>query len=260
MFTKSKKTKIISVYSPQGGSGKSTIASNVAILASEQGLKTLLVDMSIFGNIIATFRITQKPGVGLAPVITHIDLFSQDKEPTKLNEIIKSSVVTDIDALSNLHVLHSANPIKMEAVNADYAKRIISSLRTLQYDLVIIDTSSELSERNVILMEESNFIIIPVVQDAACGWKLIQLKEITERYSWEKEKFGMIINKCSKYSGFNNKEFETETGYQIISEIPMFFKKYQNHINAGALINEKKNRKAYNSFLKTTKTILNIID
>jgi|GEM_PF-1480313 len=250
-----KKNKLILFYSPQGGSGKTTLAVNTSIFSAMSDSKTLLIDMSIYGNVISSLKIQQKGMYGLTSVITLLDLEKGLMDSSKFNEVVKNSICKNVH-VNNLDVLISASPIKMEAINDNYIKKIIDAVINLNYKTIIIDTSSELNEKNFTLLEMADYVVMPVVQDISCGWKMVLFKEISERYIMNSEKIGLIINQCSRYSGFNNIEFKDEVGYKIIGEIPSFLKQYQNYINEGVLINSMKNKKAYKCFSNIAQLIL----
>ena len=251
----SKKNKLIVFYSPQGGAGKSTLAVNTSIFSAMFGSKTLLVDMSIYGSVVSSLKIQQSGNLGLTSVITLLDLDKGTTASSNLNEVIKNSIRENIP-VDNLDVIISANPIKMEAMNENYTKKLMEVIRSLNYDNIIIDTSSELNEKNFTLLEMADYVVMPLIQDISCGWKTVLFKEISERYIANSDKIGLIVNKCNKYSGFNNTEFESEIGYKVIGEIPLFLKKYQNYVNEGISINLIKNKKAYKSFSNAAKHIL----
>lgn len=250
-----KKSKLIIFYSPQGGAGKSTLSINTSIFSAMLGSKTLLVDMSIYGNVMSSLKIQQKGRYGLTSVITLLDLNEGSTTPSDFNEVVRNSIHKNIP-VDNLDVLISASPIKMEALNENYIRQIIEVISNLNYDTIVIDTSSELNEKNFTLLEMADYVVMPVVQDISCGWKMVLFKEISERYIMNSEKIGLIINQCTKYSGFNNVEFENEIGYSIIGEIPLFLKQYQNYVNEGITINVMRNKKAYKSFSNIAKKIL----
>lgn len=250
-----KNAKAILFYAPQGGTGKTTFALNTSIFCSSSGLKVLLVDMSIFGSIASVKRIPLKGGIGLTAILTFLDLDSEKFDETKMNGIIKNSIVNS-GVNKNFDVLLSTNPIKMEAIGENCCKALMESLKKLDYDFIIVDTSSELSEKNMLLFELADYCVIPVIQDVSCGWKMVMFREVMEKCSIDKNKFGVIVNMCSKYSGFNNQEFEKEIGYKLITEVPFFQKNYQNRINEGLLINTMKNNRANKHFLMAVKLIM----
>lgn len=252
-----KKNKIIVFYSPQGGVGKSTLAINTSIFSALSGIKTLLIDMSIYGNAISTLKIQQNGMRGLSSIITLLDLNRDLESIPNFSEEIKRTIYTEL-SIENLDVIVSANPIKMESMNAKYTKIIINEIENLGYENIIIDMSSELSEKNVRLLEMADYIIMPVIQDISCGWKMVLFKEIAEKFMIDRKKIKMIINKCNKYSGFNNSEFEAEIGYEVIGEIPLFVKNYQNYINKGILVTLMKNKKVYRNYSMIARKILQL--
>lgn len=251
-------TKMILFYSPQGGTGKSTLAINTSIFFSSFGIKVLLVDMSVYGSVASIKRIPLKGGIGLTAILTLLDLDIENIDDNRLNEVIKSSIVNS-GVNKNFDVLLSGNPIKMEAINGRYCKTLIDGFNKLDYDFIIIDTSSELSEKNMLLFENVNYCVVPVIQDISCGWKMVMFREVIDKCRIDKNKFGIIANMCSKYSGFNNMEFEKEIGYEVLAEVPYFAKRYQSFINEGILINLMKNKRANKCFLNTTRLLLNKI-
>lgn len=250
-----KEPKIILMYSPQGGTGKSTLAVNTALIYASMGFKTLLLDMALFGSVISALKIRQKAGLGLAGIINMIELKrSENVSVQTLAEMSVPSIVRNI-ANTALDVIISANPIKMEGLNENSTNMIVQILKTLDYDIIVVDTSSELSIKNLVLIDKSDYIVLSALQDVSCGWKMLIFKEIAERFNLDKRKFGIVINRCSKYSGFNNKEFEYEIGYRILYEFPDYPKDFQSYVNRGDLITSKYNTKLLRDFLDLSKTI-----
>lgn len=251
-----KKSKVILSYSPQGGTGKSTMAINAALIFATKGFKTLLVDMSLYGSVISTLKIRQKSGQGLSAVINTLELSTSESEGANENAIeTTKSAITKGVGTSGLDVLVSANPIKMEGLNENSTIEIVEVLRQLDYDLVIVDTSPELSIKNLVLIDKVDYILLTAIQDVSCGWKMLMFKEIAQRFSLPSEKFGVVINRVSKFNGFNNKEFEQELGYRILSEFPEYSKEMQAAVNKGDLVTSKYNKKVYASFEEMAKSI-----
>ncbi|WP_084024373.1 tyrosine-protein kinase family protein [Vulcanibacillus modesticaldus] len=67
-----KNQKTILVTSPQGGSGKSTIAVNMAIHYAKKNLKVLLIDLAIYGSIPSMLKIPIR-GKGMSSLITALE-------------------------------------------------------------------------------------------------------------------------------------------------------------------------------------------
>lgn len=112
-----------------GGSGASTIASNVAFEATQKGLSVLMVDLNIMCPIQHTY-------LGINQELEKHDLVSFLVGSTPLNESIESNGV--------IHLLFSNNRTLSDEINCNTKvavenfNQMISHIRNF-YDLVIID-------------------------------------------------------------------------------------------------------------------------
>jgi MinD-like ATPase involved in chromosome partitioning or flagellar assembly len=250
-----KKSKLILSYSPQGGTGKSTVAINTALIFASKGHKTLLVDMSLYGSVISTLKIRQKSGQGIAGIINLTEIQNNDfTSDTSIIETARASITKDV-GVNGLDVLVSANPIKMEGLNEHSTNEIVQFIKNFGYEYVMIDTSPELSIKNLILIDKVDYILLTALQDISCGWKMLLFKEIAQRFKIPKEKFSIIVNRVSKFSGFNDREFEEEIGYKVLHEFPEYQKEMQSFVNKGQLITSKYHKAVYQSFENMAKDI-----
>lgn len=253
-----KKSKLILSYSPMGGTGKSTVAINTALIFALKGFKTLLVDMSLYGSVISSLKIRQRSGQGIASLINLIEVHNDEESfDTSLIETAKGAITKDVGG-NGLDVLVSANPIKMEGLNEHTTDGILQFVKGFGYDYVIIDTSPELSIKNVILIERADHIFLTAIQDISCGWKMLLFKEIVHRFKISPEKFSVIVNRVNKFSGFNNREFEDEIGYKILYELSDFVKEMQAPVNKGELITSKYHKSVYAAFEQLASGIFSI--
>lgn len=243
--------KIFLMYSPQGGSGKTTLALYTSIKSALLGKKTLLVDMSAFGSIYSHLKLNVDQTEGLSDVLSIMKL--EQFEGT-FEEVIDSSLHET--HIQNLRVLISANPIKVEGMKESQVLKILDTLSEMNFETIIIDTSSELSEKNVVLFERVSKIVVPVTQDIHCGWRLMQFKEVLNKCGIEDSKVGLVVNRCCKTNAFNNLEYVKEIGYQVIGEVKEYRRRFQNQINEGKSLMRIKNRKAIKEFEETAENIL----
>jgi cellulose biosynthesis protein BcsQ len=249
--------KTILSYSPQGGTGKSTFAVNTALIYASMGFKTLLLDMSLYGSVISALKISQKSGLGLSGILNLIEL--KRNENMSIKTYVEMSGVSIVKNVANtgLDVIISANPIKMEGMNENSTNMIMQIVKGLHYDIVVVDTSPELSIKNLVLIDKSDYVMLSALQDVSCGWKMLMFKEIAERFKLDKKKFGIVINRCNKFSGFNNKEFEYEIGYKVLFEFSEYSKDFQNYVNRGDLIISKYNSRLLKDFIDLSKVVYN---
>lgn len=223
--------KIITVASPQGGAGKSMLALNLAIQFAKQDLRVLLMDMACFGGLPAMLKLPVR-GKGLSSLITALEQSEGLYQTDHFSSLFFDAIHQDTE-LSQLHIMLSASPLDMEKLSEHHCRRLIQLARRENYDVVLLDTSSELCERNIACLEEADYILIPALQDVASGWKIMQFKSILDNLNVPKEKISLVINRCSKYSVFNNQEYQAEIGYSIIAELNDFSKAVHRSANKG---------------------------
>ncbi|MCI6272926.1 MAG: AAA family ATPase [Erysipelotrichaceae bacterium] len=142
-----RKAQVISVFGTKGGIGKTTLAVNLAVALSRKKAKVAILDLDLhFGD-------------------AHMFLGLDVKET--ITELLQEQKVPTIDSIRNYFVHHSSgvqvlcSPISPEyadGITASQVEPIINILRTY-YDYIIIDTSADFSELNLLMLEESSTIL-----------------------------------------------------------------------------------------------------
>mgnify|MGYP000672157119 CR=1 FL=1 len=242
------------VTSPQGGTGKSTIAVNLAIHYAKQDYKVLLIDLAIYGSLPSMLKIPIR-GKGMSSLITALEQNNDLEHFDQFPQYFRESLIPYQDQ-KNLHLLLSASPLKMENLSARQTAFLLQTARKENYNIIIIDTSSELCQRNIASIENADFILIPTLQDVTSGWKVILFKEILDNLNISRENVGLLVNRCTKYSAFNNQEFQNETGYPIVGEINDLSKIIQKFVNMGIPIENCGKKKAAVPFQKLAEQML----
>lgn len=177
---------IITVFSPKGGSGCTTIAANLAAALVRDGHKTILVDGSLqFGDV--AFMLNLKP------TTTLVDLTERMEE---LDADLVSSVT--LEHSSGIEVLLAPpRPEMAEYVTVDYLQTLLKHLR-LNYDYVIFDTASSLSEALLAVMDMSDRIVL-VLQQSLPSIKNARLfLDLTNDLEYGKDKIKLVINRAVK--------------------------------------------------------------
>jgi MinD-like ATPase involved in chromosome partitioning or flagellar assembly len=164
------------------------------------------------------------------------------------------------DEFATLDILCAGNPIQMEGIMPETMDWIIQALTASSYEYIIIDTSSELSVNVVKLLEIAHLVVIPVIQDVNCAWKLWMLKEILENINISMDKTKVIVNRCKKQYGFYNDEYEMELGFEILGEMKEFDASFQRQINQGKMISKQRNKQAYQSFCTMTQRMCELVN
>lgn len=146
--------KVITVYSPKGGTGRTTVAVNLAIALHNEETRAVLVDGNLQFGDVAVFLNEQGKNtiVDLAPRVDELD-----------PDIVDGIMVRH--AATGLHVLAApARPEQAEGVTGDQFGKLINYLRQM-YAYVVVDTASILNDITLAAIDTSDVIVLLTTQD-----------------------------------------------------------------------------------------------
>src|SRR5690625_927069 len=228
--------KIALFYSPKGGVGTTTIAVNTASQLTLKDKKVLLVDFAVFGHVSIAFNLPQR-SKGLVDVISYIE--QGRKEETELKEVIKGAIEPVSIQGKRLDILCSASPLKMSSLSLDQTDLIMTALQQLDYDAIIIDTSTDLSERNVSLMSFATDLFFIMTTDVAANWSMISSVDILRKLNRPMQNRYLIINAYHDSIGFPISEMESMLSMKVSTVIPYKYQQILGYANRGIIIAEK---------------------
>ncbi len=147
--------RIVSVFSPKGGVGTTTIAANLALLAGERNpTGTLLIDLDLsFGQV--------SSHLNLQPKQSMLDL-ARDEAALREVELFRTYTVHHP---SGIQVLASPpTPGYASMITAERIELILE--RALEaFDIVIVDAGTSLDERMLAIFSRSDTVVIPVLPE-----------------------------------------------------------------------------------------------
>jgi pilus assembly protein CpaE len=199
---------LISIFSPKGGSGCTTIAINLAVALAQQEYRTLLIDGSLqFGDVAVMMN--------MKPVTSIVDLSSRDND-------VDSELVSSVVQIhkSNLHVLMAPpRPEMADVVTDSSIKALLATLRPL-YDFVIIDTTSSLNDIALTLLDESDKIILVAQQNLPSLKNVSRFFDLTQSLEYQTQKVWLVINRVSSKQGISVKDIGETLKRPIFMTIP----------------------------------------
>ncbi|WP_157812041.1 AAA family ATPase [Alteribacter populi] len=232
--------KTVLVYSAKGGVGKTTIAINIACQLAKKDKKVLLVDFATFGNVSVSLSLPTSVR-GMAEAIGVLE--QPAREESELIQYLQQSIYTMQFQGKKLDVLGAASAMKMTSLDLEKTDELLLSVQSLGYDVVILDTSSDLSEKNVSLMSAATDILFVSTTDIAASSSLLSTIELVDTLNRPLQNRHLIINHYNDTLGFPINELESILSMDVSVVIPDKYEQIQGYTNRGVLLAEKPNLK-----------------
>lgn len=202
-------SRLVVVFAPKGGVGKSTIAFNLGVAASTLGVKTALIDGAIqFGDLRGLLRAPRD-----APSM--LDLPTDRISESDLAEVLWKGPA-DVDILLAPPRVEMAEMVLVRDV-----EKTLSLMRRL-YDLVIVDTGVGLDELTLALLDQADTILEIVTYDATTIRNTIAMAETFQKIGYPPSKVRYLVNRADANAGIDPADLRQALGrepeYQIRSE------------------------------------------
>lgn len=201
--------KSITVFSPRGGVGTSTIATNLALaLYEETGKRVLLLEGKLFfGHLDVILNLRTHNTIG--DLIPHVNA---------LDDGLVSDVV--IKHGSGIDVLLGPNNIQIaQGIRPDDLYKVFMSLQRY-YDYIIIDGGSSLTENTVTLMDTADKIMLVTTPDLAALHDASRFIQVSKTLAYPDEKMMIILNRAGLVGGVKTKDIETALRHQVYAHVP----------------------------------------
>lgn len=198
LLARSKETKVISVYSPVGGTGKTTIATNLSKQLALTGAKVFYLNLETFNSTRLYFTSEEDDPT--------LQIFYYVKtSTTQLSSKIEALKKYDPYSMVDYFDLEVSADEMLEITGKEVKKLINGIVDTGSYDYVIVDLDSSLHERNKSILIECDQIIWPLNNDAQSFFKSNAFLEEEEKLIGKenviKDKMLVIVN---QYEGSLN--------------------------------------------------------
>ncbi len=202
-------SRLVVVFAPKGGVGKTTIAFNLGVAASGLGLRTALVDGSIqFGDLRGLLRAPRD-----APSM--LDLPTDRISESDLADVLWRGPA-DVDVLLAPPRIEMAEMVLIRDV-----EKTLSLMRRL-YDLVIVDTGVGLDELTLALLDQADTILEIVTYDATTIRNTIAMAETFQKIGYPPNKVQYLVNRADAAAGIDPNDLRVALGrepeYRIRSE------------------------------------------
>lgn len=203
-----KGAKVITVYSPKGGAGVTTIAINLAVaLRDTTKQRVAVLDANLqFGDVGVMLN--------LATNRTIADIVDNKHEPDEdlLNSVLASHT-SGVKAL-----LPPPRPEIAELVTAEHVRRILAVMQKM-FDYIIIDTGKAINDVLLAAFDMAEQIILVTTYEISSLKDAKLFFEVTQALEYPKTKTMLLINRYDGKGGINPRDIEANIKHPVTGTI-----------------------------------------
>jgi len=218
--------RVVAVYSPKGGSGTTTIATNIAVVAANaRSNRIALVDLDLQFGGVAT-QLNLDPKMTLADVI-------RDEAALREPELLRTYAMRHD---SGLHVFAApSTPQAAELITPDHIAHLIGTLLE-GYDAIVIDAGSTLDERVLNVFEAADTILLPVYPEISALKSMHALLDYLNDAGSAGSKAMFVVNNIFAREILKPRDIEAALGTRITMDLPYDPFLYLKAVNEGVPI------------------------
>ncbi|HET6562747.1 MAG TPA: P-loop NTPase [Marmoricola sp.] len=201
--------KLVTVFSPKGGVGKTTIAANLAVaLSAREALRVCLVDLDLgFGDIAITLQ--------LFPARTIADAVALESELDF--SMLEPLLTPHRRGFSTL--VAPVQPDAKDSIPASLVSRILSVLKQ-NFDYVIVDTSPAFDEHVLQAFDETDELLLVTTLDVPTLKNVKIACETLDLLNFPKPRRHLVLNRADDKVGLSPEKVETTLDMKITQAIP----------------------------------------
>lgn len=201
--------KVITVFSPKGGVGKTTLAVNVAIALAEDTTKRVcLVDLDLaFGDVAITLQLFPSHTIADAAGMTE----------TLDAALLQTLLISYRDNITALIA-----PVQPDAKEAIPAALIGRTLRLLKHDFdyVVVDTAPAFDEYALQAFDETDQVLLVTTLDVPTLKNVKIAIETLDLLNFPAGKRSLVLNRADEKVGLTASKVESALGMDIAATIP----------------------------------------
>lgn len=214
--------KIITVYSPKGGTGRTTLATNLALALHSEATPAVLVDGSIQYGDIAVFLNEQVKNsvLDLTPRVDELD-----------EEVILN--VTILHAASGLRVVAAPTRPEMSGtVGGDQFGKLLQYLRQL-YTYIVVDTTAYLTEVVQAALENADLITLVTTQEIPAIKNASAFLMLADASGIQRSRIMFVMNRYDKRISISPERVGESLRQPIVAAVPLDDRLVTNSVNKG---------------------------
>ncbi len=215
--------RVVAVFSPKGGVGTTTMATNLALIAAERHPnQTLLIDLDLsFGQVASHLNLTPKQ--------TMLEL-ARDTAALHDAELFRTYA---IHHPGNLQIIPAPpGPGFSSLITSDHVELVLA--RAVEaYQIVVIDAGTALDDRVLVVFGRSDTTIVPVLPEIpALNSVHVMLDQLSEIGALGGSTM-FVLNNAFARDLLKRSDIETALGAKIAADLPYDPMVYLKAVNEG---------------------------
>lgn len=201
--------KVIAVYSPKGGVGCTTIATNISMTLHNAETPIVLVDANLqYGDITVFLNEQAKNNIAdLAPRVDELD-------PEIVDEVLLTHDTSGVRVLAA-----PPKPEYAEGITGEQFAKILKFLKKL-YSYVIVDCASALDDIVLAVLDASDIILLVTTQEIPSIKSARLFLEVSDILNIERNRILFIMNRFDKRIGITPEKISESIKHEIIAVLP----------------------------------------
>jgi len=197
--------KIITFFSPKGGVGRTTIATNLAVaLHQSTNQPVVLVDGSLpFGDVAVILNMSPKAKT-IADLVGSFDQVDA--------EVLESVLVPHSTGIKVL--LAPPTPEAAELITGANIKRVLETLRG-SYAWVVVDTWPSFQEQVLTMLDVADVILTLMTLEITSLKNVRVFMEIAEKLGYDEHKVQLVANRNDSSGGIKASDVESSLARKI---------------------------------------------
>ncbi len=197
--------RIIAVFGPKGGVGRTTLAVNLAVAAAtELGQRTCLVDASFqFGDVGVLLNLNPK-NKSIADLLPELE----SGEPESVDTFV-------INHSAGIRVLLAPpSPEVAELITPVAAKRMVEAL-AMNHDLVIVDCMSSFNDTTLAILDLADTVLTMLSLEITSIKNIRLFLEVAEQLGYGQDKVRLVLNRADSSLGIRVADVEHSIGRRV---------------------------------------------
>jgi pilus assembly protein CpaE len=202
--------KIIVVYSPKGGTGCTTISTNLASALQGEGSNVVLVDASLLYGDVPVF-LNEQPKSSIIDLAVRVD----DLDP----ETVSASLVQP-KSVGYKILAPPPSPDLVDRVTGDQLVKLLTLMRQ-SFQFIIIDTSSYLSDVVQSALSTSDVIVLITTPEIPSIKNCSQFLNLADMSGIERDRIIFVLNRYDRNTSIDPAKVGNRLNQPISLTIPL---------------------------------------